>query len=111
MKIVEVGKAAVVSGVFPIKSLTDQKKFLGDIEALIESGKANLVFNMDKVDYLMTMELGSLVASMKKARAKGGVLKLVGVGEFLDNLLNLTNLKGIFEIYPTESEALKSLEE
>ena len=111
MKIVVEGGAAIVSEAFPIKSLTDQKKFLEDIEALIEAGNIILIFNMDKVQYLMTMELGSMVASMKKSRAKGGVLKLVAVGEFLDNLLDLTNLKGIFEIYSTEEEALKSIED
>jgi len=109
MKITEVGAAAIISETFPIRSLADQRKLLQNIDSLIERGKVNLIFNMDKVEYMMTVELGSLVAAMKKARAKGGALKLVAVGEFLDNLLSLTNLKRVFEIYPTEAEALKSL--
>jgi anti-anti-sigma factor len=112
MKIAEVGgAAAVISEAFPIKSLTDQRKFIEDMDNLISQGKVTLIFNMYKVDYLITIELGSLVAAMKKAKAKGGALKLVGVGEFVDNLLKLTNLKSLFEIYPTEAEALKSLED
>jgi anti-anti-sigma factor len=109
VKITEVGAAAIISEAFPIRSLADQRKLLQNIEALIERGKVDLIFNMDKIEYMMTVELGSLVAAMKKARAKGGTVKLVAVGEFLDSLLSLTNLKGAFGIYPTEAEALKSL--
>ena len=109
MKIAEKQAAAVISEAFPIESLTNQRKFLGDMDTLIEQGMVNLIFDMSQVKYLMTMELGSLVAAMKKARVKGGALKMVVVGEFLDNLLTLANLKGIFEIYPSEIEALETV--
>ena len=109
MKIIETMTTAVISEVFPIKSLAAQKKFIEDIDVLVERGLVDLIFDMNKVEYLMTIELGSLVAVMKKVRAKGGALKLVEVGEFLDNLLNLTNLKSVFELYATKEEALKGL--
>ena len=105
MKIVEQEATAVISEAFPIGSLADQKKFLKNIDTLVEHSMVNLIFDMNQVEYLMTVELGSLVAAMKKAKAKGGVLKMVGVGEFLDNLLDLTNLKGIFETESTESNS------
>jgi anti-anti-sigma factor len=106
LKTFESESAVVISEAFPVRSLDDQQKFLKEIDALIEHGKVNLVFNVDKVAYLMTIELGSLVAAVKKARTRGGKVKLVAVGEFLDNLLNLTNLKGIFEISPKLGEIL-----
>jgi anti-sigma B factor antagonist len=109
LKLRELEKAVVITQFSPIRSFAEQKSFLDEIAALVERGRINLIFDLADASYLNTLELGALVSVLKKVKEKGGTLKLIRVQDLIDNLLNLTGLRRVFDTYKSEEEALKSL--
>jgi len=78
------------------------------IQELLESGKKNLLLNMEKVSYMDSAGIGELVACYKRSREKGGTVKLLRpVGKVMD-LLVLTKLEEVFENFQEEQAALVS---
>lgn len=111
MELKEFENAVVISEFFPLRSFAEQKSFLNQVDSLIGKGKINLIFDLKEASFFNTLELGALVSSLKKAKDKGGSLKLIQVGEQINNLLDLTGLKKVFEIHTSEEEALNNLDE
>lgn len=68
-----------------------------------------LVLDLSGVESIDGAGLGGLVALMNTAHATGGMVKLAAPRKWVRNLLQLTNLSSLFEIYPTLEDALVSL--
>lgn len=78
------------------------------VTELIAAGKLKLILNLAQVDYIDSTGLGAMVicyTSMKKA---GGVLKLVNLNKRNIELLVLTKLHSIFEVFSEEQDAVNS---
>ena len=59
-------------------------------------------------DYIDSSGLGTLVGVYSSARASGADIKLTGLGQRLRDVLQITKLVTVFEVYDTEQEALAS---
>ena len=66
------------------------------------------VLQLGEVSYVDSGGLGALVRLVGTLRAHRGDLKLCQVSPFVQNVLQATNLLGVFPIYSTEQEALAS---
>jgi anti-sigma B factor antagonist len=69
-----------------------------------------VVLNLAGVDYIDSSGLGTLVGVYSSARAGGADIKLTGVGQRLRDVLQITKLVTVFEVYDTEQEALASFD-
>jgi anti-sigma B factor antagonist len=78
------------------------------IHALIKEEKNLILLNLAGVTHIDSCGLGELVAGYVTARAKGGDIKLLKVTETLRELMLLTNLLSVFDVYENEAEALAS---
>jgi anti-sigma B factor antagonist len=78
------------------------------INALLEEGRKNLILNLSGVSYMDSAGIGELVACFKRAVEKGAKLKLVNPSGKVQDLLILTRLQEIFEIFRDEHDALTS---
>ena len=78
------------------------------IQELLESGKKNLLLNMEKVSYMDSAGIGELVACYKRAREKNGTVKLLKASGKVADLLQLTKLQEVFETFENEKDALGS---
>ncbi|HZD32550.1 MAG TPA: anti-sigma factor antagonist [Candidatus Angelobacter sp.] len=67
---------------------------------------AEIVMQLDQVDFIDSSGLGALVRLMQAARAKNGDLKLTGVCEQIRQVLKMTNLLKLFEVYDSLEEAI-----
>lgn len=76
-------------------------------EALTE-GKKNLRFNLGDVTYVDSAGLGALISCYSSAAREGGRLKLLNLTGKIQDLLAITRLISIFEIYNDEREAVAS---
>lgn len=81
------------------------------IRTLIHEEKILVLLNLAGVTFMDSCGLGELVASHVTLRNSGGELKLLQVTESLRDLMAATNLLGVFAVYDTEAEALKSFGE
>jgi anti-sigma B factor antagonist len=78
------------------------------LRGLAESGQARVVLNLQEVDYIDSTGLGGLVICYTTLRKAGGALKLVNLSKRNIELLVLTKLATVFEIFNEERDAVNS---
>ena len=78
------------------------------LKTLAESGQANAILNLAGVDYIDSSGLGALVMSFSALRKKEGTLKLLNLTRRNVELLVLTKLETVFEVYDEEQSAVNS---
>lgn len=69
-----------------------------------------IVLDMAELTHLDSAALGILVASQIRARNEGATLKLANPGKKLIDMLALTRLANVFDIYGSLPEAIASFE-
>ncbi len=67
---------------------------------------AEIVLQLDQVEFIDSSGLGALVRLMQAARGKGGDLKLSGLPSAIRKTLEMTNLLSQFETYDSVEEAV-----
>ena len=78
------------------------------IQQAITAGKKNLVLNLSGVDYIDSTGLGTMVLCYRFAQTAGGALKLLKLNRRELELLVLTKLTTVFDIFNEEQDALNS---
>jgi anti-sigma B factor antagonist len=78
------------------------------IRRLIEEGKKKILLNLAGVGYIDSSGIGELVSSYTTINKAEGQLKLLSLTQKLQDLLTITKLLTVFDVYDNESEALAS---
>jgi len=78
------------------------------VKGLINSGKKKIVLNMDNVTFIDSAGLGTLVAAHHSAKSQGAGLRLCYLGSKFQEVLQITKLMTVFDVYNTEAEAVAS---
>ena len=78
------------------------------VHGLLDGGQQHVLLNLEKVSYMDSAGIGELVACYKRAKEKGGTVKLLNPSGKVFDLLQLTKLEEVFETYTDEGEALVS---
>jgi anti-sigma B factor antagonist len=80
------------------------------IRKTLDDGKLKIVFNMADVPYMDSSGLGELIAAHMTAKNRGGHLKLVKLSPRVKDLVQLTKVHRVFEVFPDEDSAVRSFE-
>jgi len=80
----------------------------GELEKLGKEGNAKAVINLSKVRYINSTGLGVLIAGYNDYKQRKGQIKLCHVAESIENVFVITKLTSVFDIYPTEKDAIAS---
>ena len=78
------------------------------IRRLLEEGKKKILLNLAKVNYIDSSGIGELVSSYTAIGKESGQLKLLNLTQKLEDLLTITKLLTVFDVYDSEEEALAS---
>jgi anti-sigma B factor antagonist len=78
------------------------------LDALNAAGVRNLVLDLAGVDYIDSTGLGALVMCVTTMRKNSGNMKLVNLNRRNIELLVMTKLATIFEIFADEQDAVNS---
>ena len=78
------------------------------VRRLLEEGKHKILLNLAGVGYIDSRGIGELVSSYTTINKVGGQLKLLSLTQKLQDLLTITKLLTVFDVYDTEAEALSS---
>src|ERR1700676_1614785 len=78
------------------------------VRDLLAKGRKEILLNLADVDYIDSAGLGSLVSAFTSVRNEGGALKLVSLTKKGQDLLQMTKLYPVFDIYDDETAAIKS---
>lgn len=68
----------------------------------------NVVLNLGEVNYIDSGGLGTLVSLYTTARNAGGALKLSNLTQRVGDLLQVTKLVSVFEVFEDEQSAIRS---
>jgi anti-sigma B factor antagonist len=79
------------------------------IQKLLQAGDRKFLLNLADVDYIDSSGLGELVSSFTAVRNSGGLLKLLNLTKRVQDLLQITKLLTVFEVFNNEAEALKTM--
>lgn len=78
------------------------------VSSLVSQGKQKLIMNLDGVPYIDSAGLGEIVRTYTTVSRQGGKLKLLNLTKRIEDLLSITKLLTVFEVYEDEAEALQS---
>jgi anti-sigma B factor antagonist len=87
---------------------SETDEFKQEIEKTLADGQTKLVVDLGETLYINSTALGLLVSAHKKFLDKNGKMKLCRVGKSIDNILVITKLSMVFEVYDTEGDAVMS---
>lgn len=80
------------------------------IGQLIEANQVKVLLHLGGIHHVDSSGLGTLVAAYTSVQKKGGDLKLVQLSEKIQNLMVMTKLLTVFDIYEHEEQALKNFQ-
>ncbi|HUA83679.1 MAG TPA: STAS domain-containing protein [Bryobacteraceae bacterium] len=75
---------------------------------LVAQDKTKILLNLGDVSYVDSSGMGELVAGFTSLANRGGRLKLLNVTKRIKDLLQITKLYTVFEVYDDEASALRS---
>jgi anti-sigma B factor antagonist len=78
------------------------------IRELCELGRNRIILNLEDVDYIDSTGLGGLVISYTTLKKTGGALKVLNLNRRNIELLVLTKLSTVFEVFNDEQDAVNS---
>jgi anti-sigma B factor antagonist len=78
------------------------------VRGLLDEKRVHIVLNLADVDYIDSSGIGELVSAYTTAKGRGGELKLLHLTKKVHDLLQLTKLFTVFEVYSDEGVALRS---
>ena len=78
------------------------------LKGLIAAGKQKIVLNMDNVTYIDSAGLGTLIAAHVSAKNKGASVRLCHLGKKFHEVLQITKLLTVFDVYDTQAAAISS---
>ena len=78
------------------------------IRRLLEEGKKRILLNLAGVSYIDSSGIGELVSSYTAINKEGGQLKLLNLTQKIKDLLTITKLLTVFDVYESEADALNS---
>jgi anti-anti-sigma factor len=82
--------------------------FRGVIRQLVALSRVKLVLNFHDVPYIDSTALSEIIRAQTSVTRRGGTLKLLHVPARVHELLMITRLLPVFDLFDTEAEALKS---
>jgi anti-sigma B factor antagonist len=86
----------------------EESASLRDMVKKLIAQKPEIVMNLREVNYIDSGGLGTLVSLFTTARNAGGAVKLASLSQRVGDLLQVTKLLTIFEVFDNEEAAARS---
>jgi len=79
--------------------------FVEDLEKLVDAGLRKIIVDCSELDYISSFGLGVLIRLHGRLARHGGNVKIASVKGMIVEVMRLTKLNKLFEIYPDVSRA------
>ena len=104
----QVGDVTVVDASGRITLGEGASTFRDTIRDLAAKGNKKLLVNLSEVSYIDSSGIGEMVSSFTTITNHGGQLKLLGLSKRVKDLLQITKLYTVFEVFDDEASAVRS---
>jgi anti-sigma B factor antagonist len=78
------------------------------VKELVGKDRKRIILNLGDVSYIDSSGIGELVSGFQTVRTNGGELKLLNLTKKVHDLLQITKLYTVFDVYTDEDAALSS---
>jgi anti-sigma B factor antagonist len=78
------------------------------VQSAMDNGASNILINMRDVTQIDSSGVGELVSAYTTATNRGSKLKLVNLPAKVNDVLTITQLITVFDVYDSEDEAVRS---
>jgi len=78
------------------------------VRTLLQKSEPKILLNLGDITYIDSSGIGELVSSFTMAGKQGGKLKLLNLTKKVHDLLSITKLLTVFEVFDDEVSAIKS---
>lgn len=78
------------------------------VRELVAGGSKQIVLNMENVDYIDSSGLGELIGAHTTVTTAGGEMRLLHLAKRVHDLLKITKLYTVFEVFEDEASAVAS---
>ena len=79
-----------------------------EVNKLIAAGYDNILFNFKELDYISSSGLRVLLATAKKLKVSGGLMKVCSLNSVVQEVFDISGFAGILSLASDEEEALTS---
>ena len=104
----KVGDVSVIDAVGRITLGEGASSFRDTIREMVAGGDKKVLLNLGDVTYVDSSGIGELVSGFTTVTNQGGQLKLLNLTKRIQDLLQITKLYTVFEVFDDEAEAVRS---
>ena len=104
----KVGDVTVIDAVGRITLGEGASSLRDTIRELVAAGEKKLLLNLAEVSYIDSSGIGELVSGFTTVTNQGGQLKLLNLTKRIKDLLQITKLYTVFEVFDSETSAIRS---
>ncbi len=104
----QVGDVTVIDAAGQIKLGEGSSVFRDAIRDLTSNGNRKLLVNLGDVSYIDSSGIGEMVSGFTSVTNQGGQLKLLNLTKRVKDLLQITKLYTVFEVFDDEAAAVRS---
>lgn len=104
----QVGDVTVIDAAGRITLGEGSSTFRDTIKDLTAKGHKKVLLNLGDVSYIDSSGIGELVSGFTTVANSGGSLKLLNLTKRIQDLLQITKLYTVFEVFDDEAAALAS---
>jgi anti-sigma B factor antagonist len=104
----QVGDVTVIDAAGRITLGEGASSFRDSIRDLAAKGNKKVLLNLAEVSYIDSSGIGEMVSGFTTVTNIGGQLKLLGLSKRVKDLLQITKLYTVFEVFDDETAAIRS---
>ncbi len=104
----QVGDVTVVDAVGRITLGDGATTFRDTVRDLANGGNKKLLLNLAEVSYIDSSGIGEMVSGFTTVTNQGGQVKLLNLTKRVKDLLQITKLYTVFEVFDDEAHAVRS---
>jgi anti-sigma B factor antagonist len=104
----KVGDVTVIDAAGRITLGEGASTFRDMVRDLATKGEKKLLLNLSEVSYIDSSGIGEMVSGFTTVTNHAGQLKLLGLSKRVKDLLQITKLYTVFEVFEDEATAVRS---
>ena len=104
----QVGDVSVMDAAGRITLGEGSSVFRETLRELVSKGQKKVLLNLGEVSYIDSSGIGELVSGFTSVTNQGGQLKLLNLNKRVKDLLQITKLYTVFEVFEDEAAAVRS---
>ncbi len=78
------------------------------VNTLVEKGRTNILMDLRSVSYISSNGIGSIIKAYRSVLRQDGHVKLLNPSQCVRNILSISKLDGMFEVFTDEKAAIES---